>query len=311
MSKGQRRLGRGLSSLVSSDFVQQDAASDTSALASTRTVRDSRGLARPHRFLEIPVDEVRQNPMQPRRRFDDQTLQSLAASIRDKGTLQPIVVRPADGGYELVAGERRLRATRLANLDHIPAIVRAVPDDELLELALIENIHRTDLNPIERARAYRSMHDQHGLSHDEIARRVGEDRATVTNYMRLLALADDVMEMVSSGELGVGHAKALLGISDPNSQTTLARRVVAESWSVRQLEAGIARSKGTRGGAVKDRSARPAVLDMEQRLQAALGTRVTIHEGRRRHMGKVVIEYYSLDDFERLVALLGVTDEAS
>jgi ParB family chromosome partitioning protein len=148
--------------------------------------------------------------MQPRRQFDDASLRGLADSMKSKGTLQPIVVRPSEGGYELIAGERRLRAAVMAELDSIPAIVRAIRDDDLFELALIENIQRVDLNPIEPARAYKTLQDRYDLSHDEIGRRMGEDRPTVSNYIRLLDLCEGVFEIVAAGKLGVGHAKALL-----------------------------------------------------------------------------------------------------
>jgi ParB family chromosome partitioning protein len=227
-----------------------------------------------------------------------------------RGTLQPVVVRPSEGGYELIAGERRLRAARLAGLGEIPAIIRSVPDNELLELALIENIHRQDLNPIERARAYRALQQTHGLSHEQIAERVGEDRATATNYLRLLTLPEAVQQMVAAGELSAGHAKAILGLADAPTQEELAQRVRRQNWSVRRLEAAVAAAKKGDGGTAATRQARPAVADIEQRLSTILGTRVQIHEGRRRHTGRVVIEYYTLDDFQRITERLGVTEEA-
>jgi ParB family chromosome partitioning protein len=261
--------------------------------------------------MAVPVDEIRQNPMQPRRSFGEQGLASLAASIRSKGALQPVLIRPAAGGYELVAGERRLRAARIAGLAEIPAIVRSVPDHELLELALVENIHREDLNPIDRARAYRALQERYDLSHEEIAQRLGDDRSTIANYVRLLGLSEELVSLVSSNELGVGHAKALLGLSDPNLQTSLGQRVVREGWSVRRLEAAVAEAKHGEAPRAREPKVRPAVTNMEQKLGEALGTRVIIRESRRRHSGRIVIEYYSLDDFERIVMLLGVPEESS
>jgi ParB family chromosome partitioning protein len=258
----------------------------------------------------IQIAKVRKNPMQPRREFDDAALASLAHSLKAKGALQPILVRPAEGGYELVAGERRLRAAGLAGLTELPAIVRAVKDDELLELALIENIQREDLNPIERAKAYHLLSQKYGLTHDAIADRVGEDRATVSNYLRILALDDEIQGLIGAGELSTGHAKAILGITDKAVQLQVARAVVKGRWSVRQAEAAAAKTKtGSRLASAIE--ARPAVKDVEQRLSTSLGMRVRIQEGRRKHAGRLVIEYYNLDDFERVTSLLGVVRESA
>jgi len=232
--------------------------------------------------------------------------------MKSRGTLQPIVVRPAEGGYELVAGERRLRAASIAGLETIPAIVRAVRDEDLLELALIENIHRTDLNPIERARAYRSLQDRYGMSHEEIGRRMGDDRATVSNYIRTLELGEYVLELVASGELGIGHAKALIGIKDPIIQLRIGQQAARESWSVRQTEAAAnAGRKSDKQTPAAVKEARPPVRDMEERLTRVLGRRVAIKEGRKRHTGRLTLEYYSLEDFDRLVGMLGVSQESA
>jgi ParB family transcriptional regulator, chromosome partitioning protein len=311
MTKTVRRLGRGLSSLIAPEIAAPpDTTTDHPPQPESHPHDVLRGLTPSPRFAALPIDRIRQNPMQPRRTFDERTIQELASSLRARGALQPVVVRPAEGAYELVAGERRLRAARLAGMAEIPAIIRSVPDDQLLELALIENIHREDLNPIERAKAYRTLQQTHGLSHEEIADRVGEDRATTTNYIRLLSLPESVQELVASGRLSSGHAKAILGVAEPRSQEGLANRVVRENWSVRRLEAAVAAGKKERAEPAPERRTRPAVADVEQRLSAALGTRVRIHEGRRRHSGRVVIEYFTLDDFQRITERLGVTQEA-
>jgi ParB family chromosome partitioning protein len=312
MTKTVRRLGRGLSSLISPELTSNEpvVTEPHPAAPTVHPPNSLRGLTPSPRFAVIPVDRIRQNPMQPRKNFDDRALQGLAESLRMRGTLQPVVVRPSEGGYELIAGERRLRAARLAGLGEIPAIIRSVPDNELLELALIENIHRQDLNPIERARAYRTLQQTHGLSHEQIAERVGEDRATATNYIRLLALPETVQQMVAAGELSAGHAKAILGLADAHIQEELAHRVRRQNWSVRRLEAAVAAAKQGDDETPAGPQARPAVADLEQRLSAILGTRVQIHEGRRRHTGRVVIEYYTLDDFQRITERLGVTEEA-
>lgn len=306
MSKEIKRLGRGLASLVATSGQEtpstslQDQGPMISAIPSQ------------NRLSNLRLVQIRPNPMQPRREFNDAALKGLADSIKAKGALQPVVVRPVEGGYELVAGERRLRASQLAGLDSIPAIIRAVRDEDLLELALIENVHRADLNPIDRARAYRTIQDRYGLSHDEIGRRMGEDRATVSNYIRMLDLCDDVLAMVVSGALGIGHAKALLGVKDSHIQLRLAGQAVRSGWSVRQTEAAASAGKaGTRPAPATRDDARPSVRDMEERLTRVLGRRVLIKEGRKRHTGRLVLEYYGLEDFDRLIGILGVKQETA
>ncbi|HKQ48490.1 MAG TPA: ParB/RepB/Spo0J family partition protein [Phycisphaerae bacterium] len=308
MSKEIKRLGRGLASLVAPMEQQptQEARTITPPIAPIDQQQH-------HRLASLRVDQIRPNPMQPRRSFDDGALASLAASIKSRGALQPVVVRPAEGGYELVAGERRLRAAAIAGLETIPAIVRGVRDEDLLELALIENIHRADLNAVDRAKAYRTMQDRYGLSHEAIGERMGEDRATVSNYIRILELGEDILTLVASGDLGIGHAKALLGSKDPNIRRRLAQQCCREGWSVRQVETAISgkRSSGAKPPAVSSSDARPTVRDMEERLTKVLARRVTIKEGRKRHTGRLTLEYYGLEDFDRLVALLGVSQESA
>lgn len=277
--------------------------------ASPPILESVRGLKPTSRLANIPVDAIRQNPLQPRRLFDESALASLAESIRERGTLQPVVVRPADGGYELIAGERRLRAAKMASLREIPAVIRASSEEELLELALIENVQRSDLNPVDRARAYRVLHETYGLSHEEIGRRMGEDRATVTNYIRMLGLSDEVLDMVAAGSLSLGHAKVILGIPESVYQHGLAEKVVREHWSVRRLERVVAGQRGGGTAAAQVREPRPEIGDMENRLSTLLGSKVRIQEGRRRHTGRIVIEYYGLDDFQRVTKLMGLPDE--
>ncbi len=308
MSTPPRRLGRGLSSLISAQ-VSEPAESAVPAepsvaptpVAPAETVRRGPGL------MSIPVDKVRANPMQPRRYFDESQIAALAASLRERGALQPIVVRPAEGGYELIAGERRLRASRVAGLTEIPAVVRTVADGEMLELALIENIHRSELNPIERARAYRILQEQHGLSDEIIASRMGEDRSTVNNYIRLLRLEPEVQGMIASGTLSTGHGKVLLGVAESGRQIDAARKVVREGWSVRELERMLKQGgNGAATQAKQPREIRPIVRDIEQRLSQSLGRRVQIKESRKKNAGTITFEYYNLADFETIVSLLGV-----
>jgi ParB family transcriptional regulator, chromosome partitioning protein len=301
-------MGRGLSSLMPADLMREGAAIGVASPVSPVFDR-VRGIPTVNRLMSIPVEAIRNNPLQPRRTFDEAGLASLAASLRDRGTLQPIVVRPAEGGYELVAGERRLRAARIAGLLELPAIVRSTGDGELLELALIENIQRTDLNAVERARAYRVLHEAHGLSHEEIARRMGEDRATVSNYIRLLSLPEEILDMLVNSQLSMGHARALLGCTDLNTQLSLASKSASSAWSVRRVEQEIAGAARASDPATAQREVRPAVRDLEERLSASVGAKVHINEGRRRHSGRIVIEYASLDEFQRIAAMLGVDDD--
>lgn len=322
MAKTPKRLGRGLSSLVSADLTQPSSGLSevahegrkavTPAPRGTNIVPDRAEVLTPpvaHRLLMVSVERIRRNPMQPRRHFEPDALAALSESIKTRGTLQPVIVRPVENGYELIAGERRLRAARLAGLSEMPAIVRQVPDHELLELALIENVQRSDLNPVERARAYQALNQKSGLSHAEIAKRMGEDRATVANYIRLLGLCDGVLEMVAQGVIAMGNARAILGVKDHKIQLQIARHVVDHGWSVRRTEAEVVRQRGPRPAPVAAIPKRPAVADMERRLSESLGTRVVIREGKRPQSGELVISYYNLDDFQRITRRLGVDGE--
>lgn len=303
MSKETKRLGRGIASIMSTPAAEMP---EVQGLPAAPATAFSSPPAH-QRLAMIPISAIRPNPAQPRRDFDETALKSLADSIKRRGTLQPIAVRPADAGFELIAGERRFRAAQLAGLDSIPAVVRPVKDDDMLELALIENIQRENLNPVERALAYRNLNTRHGLNHDEIALRMGEDRATVANYIRLLDLHPDVLGLLSRGEISMGHARALLSINDKSGQLSMAAKITGEGWSVRQTEAAIRKAtENVANMPPKEVKTRAAVADMERRLTDALGMRVTIKEGRRRHTGKITIEYYSLDDFDRVTGRLGV-----
>lgn len=308
LSKDQKRLGRGLSSLLSADVIYQ-APSPAEAHPPSPLLDRMRASPTAPILVSVPVDSVRNNPLQPRRSFDERSLATLAESIRDRGALQPIVVRPAESGYELVAGERRLRAAKLAGITHLPAIIRKADDDELLELALIENIQRADLNPVERARAYRVLHTTYTLSHEDIAHRMGEDRATVTNYLRLLSLPEQVLEMIEVGKLTMGHGRALLGCTESVLQLSIAEQAATESWSVRQTEKAVARIAAGEKPVRDAPPTRPVIKDIEDRLSRALATKVRIQEGRRRHSGRLIIEYYGLEDFQRIAGILGLGDD--
>ena len=251
------------------------------------------------------------NRHQPRGAISEESVKSLADSIRRTGVLQPITVRARDGGYEVVTGERRWRAAAVAGLKAVPAVVRDVPDDEMLELALVENIQREDLNAIERALAYDQYCRQLGGKADEVARRLGEDRSTVVNFLRLLDLPEEVKTMVADGLISAGHARSLLGLGDAERMRLMAREIVKHGLSVRGVEEIVRRSKD--GGSrvrITANSGRPTksahVRELENRLSLACGTKVLIEEGRKKGYGKILVEYYSLDDFDRLAKRLGL-----
>lgn len=256
--------------------------------------------------VEIPLDRIRSNPYQPRRRSDDAEIAQLAASIREHGVLQPVLVTETIDGFELVAGERRVRAARIAGLSRIPAVVRQLPDRHRLELALVENLQREDLNPIDEALGYRRLIDEFGLSQEEIAARVAKARSTVANTLRLLDQPPEIQEAVADGRLSEGHARAMAGLP-ADEQIRLARLVTAKGLNVRQTEELARRLKagvGTRPDDEAGTDRRPdPTIDLElsrvqEDLQRALGTKVRIARGRRG--GRIVIEYYSNEDLGRL-----------
>jgi ParB family chromosome partitioning protein len=258
-------------------------------------------------LLEVPVNAVGPNPKQPRTRFDDDAIASLAASIREVGILQPIVVRRAgDGRYEVIAGERRLRAAKTAGLATVPVVLRDSEDSELLREALIENIHREDLNPIEQAEAFRQLLEELGLKQEELADRVGVSRSHIANTIRLLGLPLEVQQLLTDDRLSAGHARALLALGDADAMTSLGLRVAAEDLSVRQTEE-IVRRFVEAPVVVVDEAAAPtepkadsSLAEVEEILSEQLATRVTIQMGAKR--GKVVIEFGSPDDLERIVS---------
>jgi ParB family chromosome partitioning protein len=253
---------------------------------------------------ELPLADIAPNPRQPRTEFDDAALDALAASIRAVGVLQPVIVRPSGtGGYELVVGERRWRAARRAGLERIPAIVRDADDAELLRDALVENLHREDLNPLEEAAAYRQLLDDVGLTHEELAERVGRSRASITNSLRLLGLAPTVQRRLAAGTITAAHGRALAGLADHESQERVAQRVLAQSLSVRQTEE-LVRKLAASGAGLSVRASRsrverpPAILEVEKRLSDMLDTRVTVEVGRRR--GRLIVEFADIDDLDRI-----------
>jgi ParB family transcriptional regulator, chromosome partitioning protein len=256
-------------------------------------------------FDEIPVGSIVPNPRQPRQIFDEDTLAELADSIREVGLLQPVVVRKMpDGRYEIVMGERRWRASQMADLALVPAIVKQAADSDMLRDALMENLHREQLNALEEAAAYQQLLDDFSATHEELARRVGKSRPHITNTIRLLTLPPGVQRRVAAGVLSAGHAKALLSIEDPGAQEQLAHRVVAEGLSVRATEeiaalGGELAGKVRRQPVARRRPEAPGLAALASRLSDVLETRVRVELGQRK--GKIVVEFASLDDLERIV----------
>lgn len=272
----KRGLGRGLESLIPA------------------------GETPPPGLQEVPLDQIIPNPHQPRMPFRDQDLVELAASIQEHGVIQPLVVsRHPNGGYQLIAGERRWRASRLAGLQVVPILVKEVAPQQMLELALVENVQRADLNALEEALAYKQLVEEFGLSQSEVARRVGKSRVAVTNTMRLLQASPAIQQAVMEGQLSEGHARALLGLDTHAEQDAALQLVVAGDLNVRQTEALVQRLRAGEKPAAKARpTAPPEVRSLEQHFQEALGTRVQLKTGRKG--GRLVIYYYSDEEFRSL-----------
>ncbi|ASS73560.1 stage 0 sporulation protein J [Tumebacillus algifaecis] len=251
----------------------------------------------------VAVAELRPNPYQPRRVFDDEKIEELAASIREHGVIQPLIVRVAVRGYEIVAGERRLRASKLAGLTEVPVVVRDFTDRQMNEIALIENLQREDLNPIEVAEAYQSLMEKFDLTQDVLAKKVGQSRSHVANMLRLLNLPGEIREHVSRGTLSMGHARALLGLPDQKQQIALAEKAIDEELSVRQVEHLVNRMQNL-GQRETKKAVKPnhVLKQYEEEFRTRLGTGVKIMQGKKR--GKIEIEYFSTDDLERILSLL-------
>jgi ParB family chromosome partitioning protein len=295
MTKSERRkaLGKGLHSLLPTRPTASEQGPGPSAPAADGDVR------------HLPTHRITPNPNQPRRDFDEAALLELAQSIEREGIIQPIVVRKASSReYQIIAGERRWRAAKLAGLQLVPVIVRDADDQQALELAIVENIQREDLNPIELATAFQRMATELGLSHDQIGQKTGKERTTITNSIRLLQLPDELQTMIAAKQLSAGHARALLKFEDAQMQREIAQRCVAEGWSVRQIE-GFTRPKPGAKAATKPPEAPldPNVKFALSELERILGTKVRIVESRG-GKGRIEIEYYSSDDLSRIYDLI-------
>ncbi len=293
MSKSRKdRLGRGLGALLG-DYMESE--------------------PEPGEVRRIPVKVVVANPLQPRQEFSENELVELAASIQENGLLQPLVVRPSpstEGRYELVAGERRFRCVQRLGWDDVPVLIREVDDEALLVLALVENLQREQLNPLEEAEGYQALADRFDMTQEEIARAVGKERSTVANVLRLLRLPLSIRSMLRDGELSMGHARALLSMEDPIRAAELARKAAKDGWSVREVERKVRQGKGGDAAAKTKRpsptaAARdPLVRALEEALRERLGTRVQIRRGSAKGTGVIEIPFHDTEDFERLFALV-------
>lgn len=279
-----KRLGKGLEALIPSLNINED-----------------------DQVIQIPLKQLRANPYQPRKTFDESSIQELAASIKEHGVIQPIIVRSVLRGYEIIAGERRWRASVLCELETVPAVVRNFSDQQVMEIALIENIQREDLNAIEIALAYQGLIDQFSLTQEELSAKVGKSRSHIANFLRILQLPEEVKELVSRGTLSMGHARALVGLDDEQQIKQMAKLAVENNWSVRHIEDAInqlskkpvrAKSKST------SQHQDPYIRQIESDLREQFKTFVTIKDNK--HKGTIQFAYYSKEDLERLLELLQV-----
>jgi ParB family chromosome partitioning protein len=310
IAKERPRLGRGLSTLISSmATVNEEVAAP--AIVEESPASNPASSSPPTPVVkapwEIPIRLITANPHQPRKDFGEAALAELAESLKTTGLIQPIIVRQVGDAYQLIAGERRLRAAKLAGMETIPAIVREVDGFNQAQMALIENTQREDLNPIDRAAAYRGLLEQLGLTQNELAKRLGEDRSSIANHLRLLDLALPVRDLIASGALSLGHAKVLAGVADPAEQVRLAVLADSKGLSVRGLESEIARV--AKPQAAGSKAASPHLDQVEKSISRQLGMRVQVRAGAGKSKGRLVIHYASLDQFDELVSKLGVTLE--
>jgi len=310
MSKKERKphLGRGLEALlgpISTDFKEIETPvekkEEVLKLPADKPVKDA--------VQVIELSNIVANPYQPRTEWDEGDLQELTDSIKANGVIQPILVRKAGAKYQIIAGERRFRASMNAGLKNVPALVRQASDEEMLELALVENIHRSDLNPIERANAYQHYISTFDVTQVEAAQRLGENRSVISNYLRLLDLPREVKEMLKSNQLSMGHARAILALPTDELRNKLANRAMAGRLSVREVEKLVRRMiRGTDSVKPLEKYKPSHILDLENRLRESLGTKVRIDTHKKGDKGKIIIEFYSLDEFDKLAERIGLPE---
>lgn len=312
----KKALGKGLSALIPDSYKEQMAIQTSKEMPSgsvavqerpAPAVKTLTAAPRDAAFKLIAVDKILPNEEQPRKTFNQETIEELASSIKEKGVLQPVIVKKAgDGVYRLICGERRYRAAIACGLTEVPAIIKDIAQEDFLEWALIENIQREDLNPLEEAEAYQRLVEDRVLSQEEVAKRVGKNRATVANMLRLLRLPDEVKQFLLEGRLSAGHARALLGLLSPEHQRHMAKRIVEENLSVRQVEAIVGRSLAHKRKAKTARHLSAEIVDLETRLTHFLGTQAKIFPRKNQKEGRIEIQYFSLDDLDRVLQKLGL-----
>lgn len=290
MNKGTKGLGRGIDALFQ-DFAQE--------------VQDD-----PSKVTEIRLDEIRPNPYQPRKVFDEQALQELADSIQKSGVFQPIIVRKSSVlGYEIIAGERRFRASKLAKKETIPAIVKEFNEEQMMEIAVLENLQREDLTPLEEAQAYSTLMERLNLTQVQVSERLGKSRPYIANYLRLLGLPNEVKQMLQNGELSMGQARTLLALKDKDKVVDVAKKTIAENLTVRQLEQLVAKLNHAEPKVekrVKQSEFSPFYKQTEDLLQAKFGTKVIVKEGAKQGKGKIEIDYSNIEDFNRILEILNI-----
>jgi ParB family chromosome partitioning protein len=308
MSKKEKtkHLGRGLQSLLGPITTLRTEPSESSPFPANdanmppdKDLHDS--------FQELSIESISPNPYQPRTVWNDHDLADLAESIKSNGVIQPIIVRPSGSKYQLIAGERRFRAAKLASMTTIPALVRSASDKQLLEWSLVENIHRVGLNPIERAKAYQDYISTFSLTQAKAAERLCEDRSVISNYIRLLDLPLEIKQMLTDGQLTMGHARAILALPTDELRQKLANRALVGRLSVREVERLVRRYiSGTSQSSTTIRTKPPHILDLERKLSSQLATKVNIDTRKNGQRGRIVIEFYSLDEFENITERIGL-----
>lgn len=309
MAMAKQALGKGLGALIKAPIKTAPAATDEAPAAG-----GGYALGKGERVNHVPLGRIVASPFQPRKHFNDERLDELAESIRERGVIQPLIVREANGQLELIAGERRWRACQKIEVEEVPVIIRDATDVEAMEMALIENLQREGLDPIEEAEAYARLFREFGLKQEEIARRVGKNRATVANAIRLLDLDPAVQALVSQKLLSTGHAKAILGVKNGEEQKLLADIVMKRQLTVRKAEKLVSDYQASGGKTTRNLSApsgakalTPYMQQLQERLQAHLGTRVHLAHGEKK--GKIEIEYFGNDDLDRVLGVIGLPDE--
>lgn len=306
-----KHLGRGLKSLLGEMSIDVESTEGISGvkkeleISSQNPQNSQKKDSGP--IKQLAVDQITPNPYQPRSQWDTAKLEELSQSISANGVIQPIIVRSTAGGYELIAGERRLRASQMAGLDKIPALVRQATDEQMLEIALVENIHRADLNAIERAKAYQKYIRSFNISQTEAAERLGENRSVVANYLRLLDLPDDIKFMISKDQLSMGHARAILALPGEELRRKIANKAMAGRLSVREVERLVRKQLQDEDKEIPKLKTKPShIVDIESRIKRQVGTNVRIDMKKNSQQGKITIEFNSLDDFDRISQMLGV-----